>query len=123
MRSAVAFVEPMRAAAAVAKGRKAVVAARVVPGSEPVRRQAVEEGLDKIFLEAGFEWRLPGCASCLCLNDEIFAPGTRTASTSNRNFMGRQGERVRTHLVSPAMAAAAAITGHFSDVRDLAEDK
>ena len=116
-------IEDLRAAAAVAKGRKAVISARVVPGSEPVRRQAVEEGLDKIFIEAGFEWRLPGCASCLCLNDEVFAPGTRTASTSNRNFMGRQGERVRTHLVSPAMAAAAAVTGHFTDVRNLSEGK
>ena len=115
-------IEDLRAAAAVAKGRKAVVAARVVPGSEQVRRQAEAEGLDKIFIDAGFEWRLPGCATCVGLNDEVFAPGTRTASTSNRNFMGRQGEGVRTHLVGPAMAAAAAVTGHFTDVRELLKE-
>ena len=89
----------------------------VVPGSGPVREQAEAEGLDKIFIEAGFEWRLPGCSMCLAMNDDKLAPGDRCASTSNRNFEGRQGRDARTHLVSPAMAAAAAITGHFTDIR------
>ena len=115
-------IDDMRAAAAVARGRQAVVAARVVPGSEQVRRQAEAEGLDRIFIDAGFEWRFPGCATCVGLNDEVFAPGTRAASTSNRNFMGRQGPGVRTHLVGPAMAAAAAVTGHFTDVRKLMKE-
>jgi 3-isopropylmalate/(R)-2-methylmalate dehydratase large subunit len=112
-------IEDLRAAAAVAKGKKvaAHVSAMVVPGSGLVKQQAEEEGLDKIFVEAGFEWREPGCSMCLAMNPDKLAPGERCASTSNRNFEGRQGFRGRTHLVSPAMAAAAAIAGHFVDVR------
>ncbi|MEG3135276.1 3-isopropylmalate dehydratase large subunit [Rouxiella sp. T17] len=114
-------IEDLRAAAAVAKGRKVAtgVQAIVVPGSGPVKAQAEEEGLDKIFLDAGFEWRLPGCSMCLAMNNDRLNPGERCASTSNRNFEGRQGRGGRTHLVSPAMAAAAAVTGHFADVREL----
>lgn len=95
------------------------VQAIVVPGSGPVKAQAEEEGLDKIFTDAGFEWRLPGCSMCLAMNNDRLNPGERCASTSNRNFEGRQGRGGRTHLVSPAMAAAAAICGHFADVRDI----
>ncbi len=116
-------IEDLRAAAAVIRGRRvatSVKQALVVPGSGPVRRQAEAEGLDKIFIEAGFEWRLPGCSMCLAMNADRLAPGERCASTSNRNFEGRQGQGGRTHLLSPAMAAAAAITGHFVDVRQLA---
>tara|TARA_R110002167_G_scaffold31684_13_gene103901 strand:- start:1054 stop:2460 length:1407 start_codon:yes stop_codon:yes gene_type:complete len=114
-------IEDMRAAAAVAKGRKVSdkVSAMVVPGSGLVKEQAEAEGLDKIFLEAGFEWREPGCSMCLAMNADRLEPGERCASTSNRNFEGRQGFGGRTHLVSPAMAAAAAISGHLCDVRDL----
>ena len=114
-------IEDLRAAAAVAKGRKvaAGVNALVVPGSGLVKEQAVKEGLDKIFIEAGFEWREPGCSMCLAMNPDKLAPGERCASTSNRNFEGRQGFRGRTHLVSPAMAAAAAIAGRFVDVRTM----
>ncbi|NIF23108.1 3-isopropylmalate dehydratase large subunit [Candidatus Pantoea multigeneris] len=114
-------IEDLRAAAAVAKGRKVApgVVAMVVPGSGPVKAQAEAEGLDKIFLDAGFEWRLPGCSMCLAMNNDRLQPGERCASTSNRNFEGRQGRGGRTHLVSPAMAAAAAVTGHFADIRDL----
>jgi 3-isopropylmalate/(R)-2-methylmalate dehydratase large subunit len=114
-------IEDLRAAAAIAKGRKVApgVLAMVVPGSGPVKAQAEEEGLDKIFLEAGFEWRLPGCSMCLAMNNDRLNPGERCASTSNRNFEGRQGRGGRTHLVSPAMAAAAAITGRFADIRDI----
>jgi 3-isopropylmalate/(R)-2-methylmalate dehydratase large subunit len=114
-------IEDMRAAAAVAKGRKvaAHVGALVVPGSGLVKHQAEEEGLDKIFIEAGFEWREPGCSMCLAMNADRLEPGERCASTSNRNFEGRQGRGGRTHLMSPAMAAAAAITGHLTDVRKL----
>ena len=90
----------------------------VVPGSATVKRQAEEEGLDRVFEQAGFEWRHAGCSMCLGMNPDILAPGERCASTSNRNFEGRQGRGGRTHLVSPAMAAAAAIAGHFVDVRD-----
>lgn len=90
-----------------------------VPGSQQVKEQAEKEGLDKIFIEAGFEWRLPGCSMCLAMNDDKLPPGKRCASTSNRNFEGRQGRDSRTHLVSPAMAAAAAVCGHFVDVRTL----
>ena len=90
----------------------------VVPGSGLVKEQAEKEGLDKIFIEAGFEWREPGCSMCLAMNDDRLAPGERCASTSNRNFEGRQGQGGRTHLVSPAMAAAAGIAGHFVDVRE-----
>jgi 3-isopropylmalate/(R)-2-methylmalate dehydratase large subunit len=91
----------------------------VVPGSGAVRRQAEQEGLAKIFIDAGFEWRQPGCSMCLAMNDDVLAPGERCASTTNRNFEGRQGRGGRTHLMSPAMAAAAAITGLISDVRTL----
>jgi 3-isopropylmalate/(R)-2-methylmalate dehydratase large subunit len=114
-------IEDMRAAAAVAKGRKVAsgVQALVVPGSQQVKAQAEKEGLDQIFREAGFEWRLPGCSMCLAMNNDRLNPGERCAATSNRNFEGRQGRGGRTHLVSPAMAAAAAIAGHFIDVREL----
>ena len=114
-------IEDMRAAAAVARGRRvpAGVGAMVVPGSGLVKRQAEEEGLDHIFREAGFEWRDPGCSMCIAMNDDKLAPGERCASTSNRNFKGRQGRGGRTHLVSPAMAAAAAVSGRFVDVREL----
>jgi len=116
-------IEDLRAAAEVARGRKVadnVKLAMVVPGSGLVKRQAEEEGLDRIFREAGFEWRDPGCSMCLAMNADRLEPGERCASTSNRNFEGRQGQGGRTHLVSPAMAAAAAVTGHFVDVRELA---
>ena len=114
-------IEDLRAAADVAKGRKVHpgVNALVVPGSGLVKAQAEAEGLDKIFTEAGFEWREPGCSMCLAMNPDKLEPGERCASTSNRNFEGRQGFRGRTHLVSPAMAAAAAIAGKFVDVRNL----
>ena len=112
-------LEAMRAAAAVARGKHIaanVKLAMVVPGSGLVKRQAEQEGLDKIFIAAGFEWREPGCSMCLAMNDDKLAPGERCASTSNRNFEGRQGQGGRTHLVSPEMAVAAAIAGHFVDV-------
>ena len=113
-------IEDMRAAAAIAKQGKVAkgVTAIVVPGSVAVKQQAEAEQLDKIFIDAGFEWRLPGCSMCLGMNDDILHAGDRCASTSNRNFEGRQGRGARTHLVSPAMAAAAALAGHFADVRD-----
>jgi len=113
-------IEDIRAAAAIAKGRKVAshVGAMVVPGSGLVKHQAEEEGLDKILIEAGFEWREPGCSMCLAMNADKLEPGERCASTSNRNFEGRQGRGGRTHLVSPAMAAAAAIAGHLADVRE-----
>ncbi|WJR76451.1 3-isopropylmalate dehydratase large subunit [Bradyrhizobium sp. NP1] len=111
----------LRAAAGVARGRKVAptVCAWVVPGSETVKRDAMAEGLDKIFMEAGFEWREPGCSMCLAANGETVAPGQRSVSTSNRNFVGRQGPGARTHLASPASAAAAAIAGAIADVRAL----
>ncbi|MDA0815778.1 MAG: 3-isopropylmalate dehydratase large subunit [Chloroflexi bacterium] len=113
-------IEDLRAAAGVVEGRKvaSTVNAMVVPGSGLVKQQAEEEGLDKIFLDAGFEWREPGCSMCLGMNPDILLPGERCASTSNRNFEGRQGAGGRTHLVSPQMAAAAAIEGHFVDIRN-----
>jgi 3-isopropylmalate/(R)-2-methylmalate dehydratase large subunit len=113
-------IEDLRAAAAMVAGKQvaASVNALVVPGSGLVKDQAEAEGLDKIFTAAGFEWREPGCSMCLAMNPDRLAPGERCASTSNRNFEGRQGFRGRTHLVSPAMAAAAAIAGHFVDIRD-----
>jgi 3-isopropylmalate/(R)-2-methylmalate dehydratase large subunit len=113
-------IEDLRAAARVVDGKKvhATVSAMIVPGSGLVKEQAEAEGLDKIFLNAGFEWREPGCSMCLAMNPDKLSPGQRCASTSNRNFEGRQGYKGRTHLVSPAMAAAAAIAGHFVDVRD-----
>lgn len=114
-------IEDMREAASIAKGRKVVngINALVVPGSQMVKAQAEKEGLDKIFIDAGFEWRLPGCSMCLAMNDDKLLPYKRCASTSNRNFEGRQGRDGRTHLVSPAMAAAAACFGHFVDIREL----
>jgi len=118
-------IEDLRAAAEIAKGRKVagnIKVAMVVPGSGLVKQQAEQEGLDKIFVEAGFEWREPGCSMCLAMNADRLEPGERCASTSNRNFEGRQGQGGRTHLVSPAMAAAAAVTGHFVDVRELKAD-
>jgi 3-isopropylmalate/(R)-2-methylmalate dehydratase large subunit len=112
-------IEDLRAAARVVHGYKVAttVRAMVVPGSQQVKHQAEAEGLDKVFVEAGFEWREPGCSMCLGMNPDILSPGERCASTSNRNFEGRQGRGGRTHLVSPEMAAAAAVTGHFTDVR------
>jgi 3-isopropylmalate/(R)-2-methylmalate dehydratase large subunit len=113
-------IEDLRAAAAVAKGRHVasnIKLAMVVPGSGLVKAQAEKEGLDKVFRDSGFEWREPGCSMCLAMNADRLEPGERCASTSNRNFEGRQGALGRTHLVSPAMAAAAAIAGHFVDVR------
>ena len=112
-------IEDLRAAAAVAKGRQAQVPSMVVPGSGLVKAQAEAEGLHRIFLEAGFEWREPGCSMCVGMNGDLVASGERCASTSNRNFVGRQGRGARTHLVSPAMAAAAAVTGHMTDVRQM----
>ena len=115
-------IEDLRAAAALLQGRHVapgIKHAMVVPGSGLVKAQAEEEGLDRIFLDAGFEWREPGCSACLGMNPDKVPAGERCASTSNRNFMGRQGPGSRTHLVSPAMAAAAAITGRLTDVREL----
>ncbi|MDP6707100.1 MAG: aconitase family protein, partial [Alphaproteobacteria bacterium] len=117
-----ARIEDLRAAAAVAKGRKAAVPTLVVAGSGLVKAQAEAEGLDRIFTQAGFEWRLPGCSMCVGMNGDQVPPGMRSASTSNRNFRGRQGPGSRTHLVSPAMAAAAAVTGRFTDVRQLLQE-
>ncbi len=115
-------IEDLRAAASVVKGKKVssdITLAMVVPGSGLVKQQAEDEGLSDIFIESGFEWRDPGCSMCLGMNPDQLEPGERCASTSNRNFEGRQGQGGRTHLVSPSMAAAAAIAGHFVDIRDL----
>ena len=114
-------IEDFRIAAEVAKGTKVAngVIAIAVPGSYHVKQQAEDEGLDKIFIEAGWEWRDPGCSMCLAMNGDELTKGQRSASTSNRNFEGRQGKGGRTHLVSPAMAAAAASAGHFVDIRKL----
>ena len=113
-------IEDLRAAAAVVEGKQVAssVSAMVVPGSGLIKAQAEEEGLAEIFRDAGFEWREAGCSMCLGMNPDILQPGERCASTSNRNFEGRQGKGGRTHLVSPAMAAAAAIAGHFVDIRE-----
>jgi len=112
-------LEDLRAAARIAAGYKVSkhVSAMVVPGSQAVKAAAEAEGLDRVFIEAGFDWREPGCSMCLGMNPDILSPGERCASTSNRNFEGRQGRGGRTHLVSPEMAAAAAIAGHFVDIR------
>jgi 3-isopropylmalate/(R)-2-methylmalate dehydratase large subunit len=115
-------IEDLRAAATVLKGRKKAANVKwaiVVPGSGLVKAQAEAEGLDKVFIAAGLEWREPGCSACLGMNPDKVPPGERCASTSNRNFTGRQGPGARTHLVSPAMAAAAAVTGRLTDVREL----
>jgi len=113
-------IEDLRAAASILSGKRVHerVKAMVVPGSATVKRMAEEEGLDRVFRDAGFEWREAGCSMCLGMNPDILAPGERCASTSNRNFEGRQGRGGRTHLVSPAMAAAAAVSGHFVDIRE-----
>jgi 3-isopropylmalate/(R)-2-methylmalate dehydratase large subunit len=113
-------IEDLREAAKIVKGKKmaATVQAMVVPGSTAIKHQAEEEGLDQVFKAAGLDWRESGCSMCLGMNPDILAAGERCASTSNRNFEGRQGKGGRTHLVSPAMAAAAAIAGHFVDIRD-----
>tara|TARA_B100000686_G_C16124870_1_gene634465 strand:- start:192 stop:611 length:420 start_codon:yes stop_codon:yes gene_type:complete len=112
-----ARIEDLRAAAKIVKGKQVKIKAMVVPGSGLVRQQAEKEGLDKIFKESGFEWRESGCSMCLAMNADKLKPGERCASTSNRNFEGRQGKGGRTHLVSPIMAAAAAISGRLTDVR------
>ena len=114
-------IEDLRVAADVARGRKVKTGVRtlVVPGSAAVKAQAEAEGLDRVFRDAGFDWREPGCSMCLAMNPDKLAPGERCASTSNRNFEGRQGKGGRTHLVSPAVAAATAIAGHFSTPEDL----
>jgi 3-isopropylmalate/(R)-2-methylmalate dehydratase large subunit len=114
-------IEDLEAAAAVARGRHVAdgVSAMVVPGSGLVKREAEARGLDRIFIDAGFEWRDPGCSMCIAMNGDNIEPHQRCASTSNRNFEGRQGRNGRTHLVSPAMAAAAAVTGRLTDVRTL----
>jgi len=113
-------IEDLRAVARMVEGRKvhANVNAMVVPGSGLVKQQAEQEGIDKVLIAAGFDWREPGCSMCLAMNPDRLAPHERCASTSNRNFEGRQGFKGRTHLVSPAMAAAAAIEGHFVDIRN-----
>jgi 3-isopropylmalate/(R)-2-methylmalate dehydratase large subunit len=111
-------LEDLREAAKIARGRKACVPAMIVPGSQTVKRLAEQEGLHDIFLSAGFEWRDPGCSMCTGANGDRLAAGERSASTSNRNFEGRQGRGSRTHLVSPATAAASAITGCLADVRE-----
>jgi 3-isopropylmalate/(R)-2-methylmalate dehydratase large subunit len=112
-------LEDLREAARVAAGHRVAPNVRVlvVPGSQEIKHAAEREGLDRIFLDAGFEWRESGCSMCLAMNADVLSPGQRCASTSNRNFEGRQGRGGRTHLVSPAMAAAAAIAGHFTDIR------
>jgi 3-isopropylmalate/(R)-2-methylmalate dehydratase large subunit len=114
-------IEDLREVAKLVEGRQTAerVHAMIVPGSGLVKEQAEAEGLDRIFTEAGFEWREPGCSMCLAMNADRLEPGERCASTSNRNFEGRQGRGGRTHLMSPVMAAAAAIAGHITDVRDL----
>jgi 3-isopropylmalate/(R)-2-methylmalate dehydratase large subunit len=114
-------IEDLRAASAVVKGRRVApeTTAWVVPGSGSVKAQAEKEGLDRIFTEAGFQWREPGCSMCLAMNGDKLLSGQRSASTSNRNFEGRQGRGARTHLMSPPMAAAAAVTGHLTDYREL----
>jgi 3-isopropylmalate/(R)-2-methylmalate dehydratase large subunit len=119
-----ARIEDLRAAARVVQGRSvapSIDLAMVVPGSGLVKRQAEAEGLDVIFKSAGFEWREPGCSMCLGMNSDRLSPGERCASTSNRNFEGRQGQGGRTHLMSPAMAAGAAVSGHLVDVRQMAD--
>jgi 3-isopropylmalate/(R)-2-methylmalate dehydratase large subunit len=108
----------LQEAAKILKGRSARVPGIVVPGSMHIKQQAEEQGLDQVFIEAGLEWREPGCSMCVAINGDVANAGERVASTSNRNFVGRQGPNVRTHLLSPAMAAAAAVTGYLTDVRE-----
>jgi 3-isopropylmalate/(R)-2-methylmalate dehydratase large subunit len=114
-----ARLEDLRAAAAVVRGRRARIPGIVVPGSSQVKREAEAEGLDRVLVAAGFEWRSPGCSMCCCDNGDRIAPGERCASTQNRNYVGRQGPGARTHLMSPAMAAACALTGRLTDVRQI----
>ena len=116
-------IEDLRAAAAVLAGRKAQVPGLVSPGSRTVKQQAEQEGLDRIFTDAGLEWADPGCSMCVGMNGDVVAPGERCASTTNRNFKGRQGKGSRTHIMSPAMVAAAAVTGHLCDARELLEGR
>src|ERR671920_706375 len=116
-------IEDLRAAARVLSGRKAKVPGLVSPGSSLVKQQAEAEGLDQIFQDAGLEWVESGCSMCVGMNGDIVQPGERCASTTNRNFKGRQGPGARTHLMSPAMVAAAAVTGHLADVRPLIEER
>ena len=116
-------IEDLRAAAAVLAGRKARVPGLVSPGSRTVKQQAEQEGLDRIFTDAGLEWADPGCSMCVGMNGDVVAPGERCASTTNRNFKGRQGKGSRTHIMSPAMVAAAAVTGHLCDARELLEGR
>ena len=116
-------IEDLRSAAAVLKGRVATVPGMISPGSAQVKRQAEEEGLDRIFVEAGLDWVGSGCSMCVGMNGDLVAPGKRCASTTNRNFRGRQGKGARTHLMSPAMAAAAAVTGTITDARPLMEGR
>jgi 3-isopropylmalate/(R)-2-methylmalate dehydratase large subunit len=118
-----ARIEDLRAVAGIVRGRRVApgVRAMVVPGSGAVRRQAEAEGVAQVLIDSGFEWRQPGCSMCLAMNDDFLAPGERCASTTNRNFEGRQGRGGITHLMSPAMAAAAAITGRITDVRQFGE--
>ena len=118
-----ARIEDLRAAAAVLAGRVSKVPGLVSPGSSTVKRQAEEEGLDRIFRDAGLEWAESGCSMCVGINGDIVPPGERCASTTNRNFRGRQGPRARTHLMSPAMVAAAAVSGHLADVRPLLAER
>ncbi len=117
-------LEDLRAAAQVLAGRRvaAHVRALIVPGSSQVRREAEREGLDRVFIDAGFEWRQSGCSMCLAMNDDVLGPGERCASSTNRNFEGRQGRGGRTHLMSPAMVAAAAVAGRLADVRSIGAD-
>jgi 3-isopropylmalate/(R)-2-methylmalate dehydratase large subunit len=114
-----ARIEDLRLAADVLKGRKVAVPSMISPGSSAIKRQAEREGIDRVFIEAGFDWRNSGCSMCVGINGDLVAAGERCASTTNRNFVGRQGKGARTHLVSPAMAAAAAVTGRLTDVRAL----
>ena len=116
-------IEDLRAAAAILGGRKAQVPGLVSPGSAQVKRQAEDEGLDRIFTDAGLEWVASGCSMCVGMNGDLVPPGERCASTTNRNFRGRQGPGARTHLMSPAMAAAAAVTGRLTDMRPLLEGR
>jgi 3-isopropylmalate/(R)-2-methylmalate dehydratase large subunit len=118
-----ARIEDLRAAAAVLKGRRARVPGLVSPGSSAVKAQAEQEGLDRIFTDAGFEWVASGCSMCVGMNGDLANPGERVASSTNRNFKGRQGQGVRTHLMSPAMVAAAAVAGHLADVRPMLEGR
>ncbi len=116
-------IEDLREAAGILKGRQAKVPGLVSPGSQKIKKQAEAEGLDQIFKASGLDWGKPGCSMCVAMNGDMVPPGKRCASTSNRNFRGRQGQNSRTHLMSPAMVAAAAVTGHLTDVRELLREQ